>query len=82
MGLSDSFERHKRCERCHFSPCVCIERLPLMREVDSLRAAIERGLEKNGPLTALSIETEIIEYLKRVVPLKDVALLSKILGFK
>lgn len=77
----DAFDRHKRCEACHYAPCICTVRVPHLSDTKSLRGAIEKGLASKDPLKALAIELEIIAYLKTVIPQKDVDLLAKILGY-
>lgn len=80
--LLNAFDRNKRCQVCHYVPCICEARTPFIQNVESLRDAIEKGLSSASPLKALAIETAVIEYLARVIPKENVGILAKILGFK
>lgn len=96
-SLSAAFERAKRCEACHFEPCVCVPRAPRMGlgEPHTLREAIEKALCSESPLKALAVEMEVSNYLRRktialaskeatggVRRTQDLELLEKLLGLK
>lgn len=95
--LSAAFDRAKRCESCHFEPCVCVPRTARapLGEPQTLREAIEKALASESPLKALAVEMEVCNYLRRktlsLAPketanaarrIQDLELLEKLLGLK
>jgi hypothetical protein len=93
QDLSQAFERARRCETCHYAPCVCIPKAlkPQFAEPASLREAIEKALCSESPLKALAVEMEVIAFLRRKLQsptasgedrVKDMERLEKILGLR